>query len=70
LKHRASDQITQDQQTSKHKESAPSEVKIVDKEYMTSSYKNKKWEVIIDQVAAKFELNEEQARAYHIIANH
>ena len=56
--------------TTKNLKFTPNEVKFLNKEHLTNSFQNKHWQETIDQVAKDFDLNKEQERAYHIIANH
>ncbi|KAF8220725.1 hypothetical protein L208DRAFT_1538249 [Tricholoma matsutake] len=48
----------------------PNEVKVVTKAHLTQSFETTKWVPTINAVLKKYELNEEQERAYHIVANH
>ena len=48
----------------------PNEVKIVTKAHLTQSFESPKWGPTINTVLQKYELNEEQERAYRIVANH
>jgi hypothetical protein len=46
------------------------EVKVVTKAHLTQSFETTKWGPTINAVAEKYQLNEEQERAYRIVANH
>ncbi|KAF8234664.1 hypothetical protein L208DRAFT_1547674 [Tricholoma matsutake] len=48
----------------------PNDVRIVDKTYMSRSFFSKEWQQTIDKVSKQFSLNEEQNRAFRIVANH
>ena len=48
----------------------PDVVKVVDKAYLEKKYHTTKHNASIDKVCREFELNEEQERAFKIIANH
>lgn len=56
--------------TKEHFKFTPDEVKIVNKEHLTSSFQSKQWQKCINQIAKKNHLNKEQECAYHIIVNH
>jgi hypothetical protein len=48
----------------------PNEVKIVTKSHLTQTFESLKWGPTINAVLRKYNLNEEQERAYQIVANH
>ena len=48
----------------------PNDVKVVDKSYMSRSFISKEWQTTIVSVSEQFRLNEEQDRAFLIVANH
>jgi hypothetical protein len=45
-------------------------VEVIDKSYIEKRYRSPEWDKIINDVVAKFTLNSEQERAFHIVANH
>ena len=48
----------------------PNEVKVVDKSHLEKHCISAKWQKGIDKIAKDFDLNAEQERTYHIVANH
>ncbi|KIL57946.1 hypothetical protein M378DRAFT_15905 [Amanita muscaria Koide BX008] len=50
--------------------SAPNQVRIVDKSYLQRKYYTTAFEVSIDSICTNFQLNQEQERAFKIIAHH
>jgi hypothetical protein len=48
----------------------PNEVRVVDKSYLTRKHVSKEWEATVKTICHSFELNNEQERAFRIVANH
>ena len=48
----------------------PNDVRVVDKSYMSRSFSSKAWDQTTKDVSKQFHLNEEQDRAFRIVANH
>ena len=48
----------------------PNDVRVVDKSYMSRSFSSKLWQQTTQDVSKQFSLNEEQDRAFRIVANH
>jgi hypothetical protein len=48
----------------------PDDVKVIRKSYLSRSFESKEWSTTIDDVSTSFSLNEEQNRAFRIVANH
>jgi len=48
----------------------PNNVRVVDKSYMSRSFSSKVWQQTTQDVSKQFKLNEEQDRAFRIVANH
>jgi len=48
----------------------PNSVRVVNKSYMSRSFSSKEWEQTTNDVSKQFHLNEEQDRAFRIVANH
>ncbi|KAG6914216.1 hypothetical protein DXG01_001718 [Tephrocybe rancida] len=48
----------------------PGKVDIVTRSFLEAKYKSDEWEPIIESISTDFSLNEEQLRAFRIVANH
>ena len=48
----------------------PNEVKIITKGHLTQTFEFSKWGPTINAVLKEYDLNEEQERAFQIVANH
>ena len=48
----------------------PNDVRVVNKSYLSRSFLSKEWEQTTKDVSKQFQLNEEQDRAFRIVANH
>jgi PIF1-like helicase len=48
----------------------PNEVKIITKSHLTQTFESSKWGPTINAVLKEYDLNEEQERAFQIVANH
>jgi hypothetical protein len=48
----------------------PNDVRIVNKSYLSRSFSSKEWQQTTNDVSKQFQLNEEQDRAFRIVANH
>ncbi|KAF8229334.1 hypothetical protein L208DRAFT_1286883, partial [Tricholoma matsutake] len=57
-------------ETKGHSKFTPNEVKIINKEHLSSAFHSSQWQTEIAQIARDFDLKKEQEHAYHIIANH
>ena len=56
--------------TGSSKSFVPNEVRIVDKSYISQSFSSKAWKQTTQDVSNQFHLNQEQDRAFRIVANH
>ncbi|KAF8220716.1 hypothetical protein L208DRAFT_1066461, partial [Tricholoma matsutake] len=45
-------------------------VHVIDKSYLSNSFRSKEWQETIDDVSCSFQLNKEQSRAFCIVAKH
>jgi hypothetical protein len=48
----------------------PDDVRVVDKSYLSNSFRSKEWQKTINDVSCSFQLNKDQSRAFRIVANH
>jgi hypothetical protein len=48
----------------------PDDVRIVKKSYLSRSFMSKEWQASIEDIYTSFNLNQEQGRAFRIVANH
>ena len=62
--------VNLDTTTSSSTSFVPNDVRVVDKSYMSRSFSSKVWQGTIQDVSKQFNLNEEQDRAFRIVANH
>jgi uncharacterized protein DUF6570/helitron helicase-like protein/PIF1-like helicase len=62
--------INSDNATVSSSSCVPNDVRVVNKSYMSRSFSSKVWEQATKDVSKQFHLNEEQDRAFRIVANH
>jgi hypothetical protein len=48
----------------------PDDMHVIDKSYLSNSFRSKEWQKTIDNVSCSFQLNKEQSCAFRLVANH
>ncbi|KAG6807258.1 hypothetical protein H0H93_001787, partial [Arthromyces matolae] len=63
-------QHSADERTASSERTKLGDVRVVDRHYLTSAYISDEWEKVMTDISTDFSLNEEQTRAFRIVANH